>query len=194
MIRLYLAAVASFIAAIAITPVSAQSDMLGVPGPLSFMGQDYNLVWTSKPTEEYVKQAYIPAEQKVESFTDMILVEAMAGNLTPMQAAAAQIQSIEERKPGDPVVNFEVIENKARGEVILDFVVSDLKADPIVVEWNAYRYTPMAKGDGVALFAVSRRGYGEEGARAFLGGLGTMRSQILKEFAPYPAPAVSIAP
>ena len=193
MSRLYLAAIASFISAIAMTPAAAQSDRLGVPGPLSFMGQDYNLVWTSKPSEDYVKQAYIPAEQKVETFTDMILVEAMAGSLTPMQAAAAQIQSIEGRKPDDPVVNFEVIENKARGEVILDFVVSDLKADPIVVEWNAYRYRPLSKGDGVALFAVSRRGYGEEGARAFLGRLGTMRSQTLKEFAPYSAPAVSIA-
>ena len=70
----------------------------------------------------------------------------------------------------------------------------DVKADPIVVEWNAYRYVPLPKGDGVALFAVSRRGYGEEGARAFLGGLGTMRSQILKEFATYSTPVVSIAP
>ncbi|MGE8106639.1 hypothetical protein ACQKP1_23405 [Allorhizobium sp. NPDC080224] len=194
MTRLYLLAVASTIAAMATTPVWSQSDMLGVPGPVSFMGQDYNLVWTSKASEDYVKQAYIPAEQKVETFTDMILVEAMTGNLTPMQAAAAQIKSIEGRKPDDPVVNYEVIENKARGEVMLDFVVSDLKADPIVVEWNAYRYVPLPKGDGVALIAVSRRGYGEEGARAFLGGLGTMRSQILKEFATYSTPLVSIAP
>jgi hypothetical protein len=192
-IRSTAVAVAAFAAAIAMTPALAQSDTLGVPGPVSFMGQDYNLTWTSQPSEAYVKQAYTLADQSAETFTDMILIEAVAGDVTPMQAATTQIQSIEARKPNDPVVNYEIIENQASGEVMLDFVVSDLKADPIVVEWNAYRYMPLADGDGVALFAVSRRGYGEEGARAFLGGLGEMRSRVVNELATYSSPAVSIA-
>ena len=193
-IRSTAVAVAAFATAIAITPAFAQSDTLGVPGPVSFMGEDYNLSWTSQPSDAYFKQAYTPADQTPETFTDMILIEAVVGDLTPMAAAATQIQSIEARKPKDPVVNYEIIENKASGEVMLDFVISDLSADPIVVEWNAYRYMPLAEGDGVALFGISRRGYGEDGARTFLGGLGEVRGEVIKELAAYSTPAISVAP
>lgn len=193
-IRSTAVAVAALVTSIAMTPAMAQSDTLGVPGPVSFMGQGYNLSWTSQPSEAYIKQAYTPADQSAETFTDMILIETVAGDVTPMTAATTQIQSLEARKPNDPVVNYEIIENKASGEVMLDFVISDLSADPIVVEWNAYRYMSLADGDGIALFAVSRRGYGEDGARAFLGGLGEVRSEVIKELATYSTPAISITP
>ncbi|WP_116652827.1 hypothetical protein [Pelagibacterium sediminicola] len=76
--------------------------------------------------------------------------------------------------------------------MLFDFLVSDLGADPIVVEWNAYRYMPLSEGEGVALFAVSRRSYGEEGARNFLGGLGAVRSEAIATLATFDAPMVSI--
>ena len=173
-------------------PALAQSDMLGVPGPVSFQGQDYALAWTSQPTDDYFKQEYVPQDQTVEAYTEMVLIEAVAGAITPMQAAALQAQMLDARKPSDPVVNYEIIQNEAAGEVLLDFVVSDLSADPIVVEWNAYRYMPLAKGEGVALFAVSRRGYGEDGAREFLGNLGPLRSEAINALATFETPAVSI--
>ncbi|MFN3500651.1 MAG: hypothetical protein ACK4ZJ_00175 [Allorhizobium sp.] len=178
----------------AMTSAFAQSDMLGVPGPITFLGQDYNLRWTSRPSKTYVKQEYVPAGQSPETYTDMILVEAVSGDITPMQAAATQVKSLEARKANDPVINYQVIENEGAGEVMLDFVVSDLKADPIIVEWNAYRYMRLADGNGVALFAVSRRGYGDETARAFLGSLSETRAQVIKEVVTYSVPAVSIAP
>lgn len=173
-------------------PALAQSDMLGVPGPVSFQGQDYALAWTSQPTDDYFKQEYVPQDQTVEAYTEMVLIEAVAGAITPMQAAALQAQMLDARKQSDPVVNYEIIQNEAASEVLLDFVVSDLSADPIVVEWNAYRYMPLAKGEGVALFAVSRRGYGEDGAREFLGNLGPVRSEAINALATFEPPAVSI--
>jgi len=193
-IRQTAVAVAALVTAIAVTPALAQSDTLGVPGPVAFLGQDYNLSWTSQPSEAYVKQEYVPAGQSPQTFTEMILVEAVSGDMTPMQAAATQIKSLEARKPNDPVVNYQIIENEGAGEVMLDFVVSDLKADPIIVEWNAYRYMRLADGNGVALFAVSRRGYGEEGARALLGSLTQVRAQVIKELATYSVPAIRMAP
>lgn len=179
-------------AAFMAVPALAQSDMLGVPGPFTFQGQDYALAWTSQPSDSYFKQEYVPAGQTVEAYADMVLVEAVAGAITPMQAAASQVQMLTARQETDPVVNHEVIQNEATGEVLLDFLVSDLGADPIVVEWNAYRYMPLAEGEGVALFAVSRRSYGEDGARAFLGGLGALRSEAIAALATFDAPAISI--
>src|SRR5690606_1912453 len=117
---------ATAIAVLAVTPAFAQSDMLGIPGPISFQGQDYALAWTSQPSEAYFKQEYVPEGQAVEAYTDMILVEAVAGAITPAQAAAAQVETLAASKEIDPVVNHEIIHNEATGEVLLDFVVSDL--------------------------------------------------------------------
>ncbi|WP_245945042.1 hypothetical protein [Pelagibacterium lacus] len=174
------------------TPALAQSDLLGVPGPISFQGQDYVLAWTSQPSDAYFKQEYVPAGQTVQAYTDMVLVEAVAGAITPAQAAALQVQSLAARKETDPVANHEIIHNDATGEVLLDFVVSDLSADPILIEWNAYRYMPLAEGEGVALFAVSRRAYGDEGAREFLGSLGAVRGEAINALAVFDIPTISI--
>ena len=176
------------------TPALAQSDALGVPGPISFQGQDYSLAWASQPSETYFKQEYVPQGQSVETYTDMILVEAVGGDITPMQAAATQVQSLQSRKGTDPVFNYDIIQNDATGEVLLDFLISDLQATPPVVEWNGYRYVPLAGGDGVALFAISRRGYGEDGARSFMGGLGAMRGEAINTLARFELPPIGIAP
>lgn len=175
-------------------PALAQSDQLGVPGPISFEDRAYELAWTAQPSDNYFKQEYVPEGQSVETYSEMILVEAVAGAITPMQAAALQVQSLEARRGSDPVFNYDIIQNEATGEVLLDFLVSDLAADPVVIEWNAYRYVPLAEGEGVALFAVSRRGYGEEGARSFMGGLGAMRSAAIKALSAQDLPAIAIAP
>ena len=175
-------------------PALAQSDQLGVPGPISFEDRAYELAWTAQPSDNYFKQEYVPEGQSVETYSEMILVEAVAGAITPMQAAALQVQSLEARRGSDPVFNYDIIQNEATGEVLLDFLVSDLAADPVVIEWNAYRYVPLAEGEGVALFAVSRRGYGEEGARSFMGGLGAMRSAAIKALSAHDLPAIAIAP
>jgi len=183
---------AAAMAVLMATPLLAQSDLLGVPGPISFEGEEYVLAWSSQPSDGYIKHEYVPAGQAVEAYSDMILIEAVAGTVTPIQAAASQIEALEARRQADPVVNHDMIRNEATGEVLLDFVISDLSADPIIVEWNAYRYMPLADGDGVALVAVSRRGYGEDGARTFLEGLGAMRGTAINALATLEVPAITI--
>jgi hypothetical protein len=185
---------AAAIAALTLVPSAAQSDLLGVPGPISFQGEDYALAWTSQPSENYVKQEYVPAGQQVETYQSIILVEAVIGALTPMDAAASQIQSLEARKGVDPVLNYDLMRNDATGEVLLDFLVSDLEADPVIVEWNAYRYQALGVGEGVALVGISHRGYGEDGATSFMTGLGAMRSEAIDALADLSFPAVSLAP
>jgi hypothetical protein len=92
------------------------------------------------------------------------------------------------------VANYDIRQNEATGEVLLDFLVSDLAADPVVVEWNGYRYAPLAEGEGVALFAISRRGYGEDGARSFMGGLSAMRGEAINALSALELPTIVIIP
>ena len=149
-------------------PAFAQApDRLGVPGPIDFEGDAYRLAWSAEPSPNYIKQEYLPAGQTVDRYEQMILVETVAG-VAVTDAVRAQVEMLNKRKPSDPLVNMDLIENKATGEALLDFIVSAKDANgEYIVEWNAYRYA--RHGDsGIMLFGISRRAYGNEAAKALL--------------------------
>ena len=163
------------------SPIAAAAEAVdhrGVPGPLRFDGKSFALAWSAKPSDGHTKQEYIPAGQKVETYDQMLLVERVAGKLKAIDAARAQVQTLEKRKASDPLVNMSLIQNPKNGEVLLDFVVSAKDRDGrVIVEWNAYRYATIeGAAPGVMLFGVSHRAYGNENAKAFLGQLKTLRS------------------
>ena len=174
---LHLAIVAAI--SIALTmPVAAQDDAIGAPGPIMFEETQFDLAWTSNPTETYYKQEYVPDGQAVEAYAEMFMIDLLTAGATPQSAAAEMVAGLEQRKGSDPVVNFELIANEATGEIILDFLLSDSSSGITIVEWNAYRYVP--HGDGLALFAISRRGYG---ATEFIRGLGEWRRASIEALA-----------
>lgn len=180
-------------------PALAQSgdktERLGVPGPISFEGQDYALAWTSHPSADYFKQEYLPAGQAVENYTHMFILEALTSGITPRDAAGAQIASLDKRKATDPLVFYDAIVNEASGDVILDFLVSATGQDgKLIVEWNGYRYSPY-KGakSGIVLYAISRRAYGDD-AKAFVTALKDWRTKTVDELASFKAPAITPQP
>ena len=177
-----------------VSPASAQSvtDRLGVPGPVSFQGTEFALAWTSNPSPSYFKQEYVPVGEQVEHFNQMFMIEAET-SASPETAAAAQVDMLNKRKGSDPVVNYDLIRNDATDEIILDFVLSDSSTGTTIVEWNAYRYAPLNKSGGVALYAISRRGYGDQ-ARDFLIGLKEKRSPAINALASFKTPKLQPNP
>jgi len=175
-------------------PASAQSakEMLGVPGPISFQGTEFALAWSSRPSPNYIKQEYVPAGEQPEHFNRMFMIEADT-SASPEAAAAAQVDMLKKRKGVDPVVNYGLIRNDATGEIILDFLMSDASSETVIVEWDAYRYAPLGKAGGVALYAFSRRGYGDN-ARDFLIGLKQSRHPDINALAAFDAPKLAPAP
>lgn len=172
-----LAAAALVAVSLAAPPVLAQqvTDHLGVPGPIVFDGADYLLSWSSQPNAQYTKQEYVPAGQSPETYDSMILVEFLAADATPLAMATAQMNMLSERKATDPLVNMDMMQNDATGEVLLDFIVSSKDGNgEYIVEWNAYRYASAETTNGVTgglLFGISHRAYGNEAAKNFLGTL-----------------------
>lgn len=175
-------------------PASAQSvqEMLGVPGPVRFQDTEFALAWSSRPFHNYIKQEYVPAGEAPEHFNQMFMIEADT-DTSPQAAASAQVDFLKKRKGSDPVVNYALIRNDATGEIILDFLISDASTGEAIVEWNAYRYAPLAEGGGVALYAISRRGYGD-GAKPFLQGLKDSRHPAINALAAFDAPKLTPAP
>ena len=166
-------------------------DRLGLPGPLAFDGTEYRLAWSAQPNPTYYKQEYLPADETVAEYTRMVLVELLAGGANVAGAAKAQVDSLNQRKGKDPLVQMALIRNAAAGEILLDFLVSQKNPwGEFTVEWNAYRYVP--RGDGVMLFAISRRAYGNEAAKAFLGRLKTGRPADIAKLARYELPRLRL--
>jgi len=175
-----------------LAPAQAQTtDYLGLPGPIAFSGDSYELVWSSRPDENYVKQEYLPVGDTPERYNRMLLVETVIGAMNAADAAQAQIEALNQRKPNDPLLNLDLLQNEAAGEVLLDFIVSSKdEAGEYIVEWNAYRYAPLAEGLGlgVMLMGISHRAYGNDAAKAFLQGLPTLRPAQIDALAGAPLP------
>lgn len=181
------------LAAIAITAAlltvsaHAQEDAVGIPGPLTFEDTTFALAWTSHPSETYYKQEYLPEGQSPESYSEMFMIDLLTEGATPESAASDMIAGLEQRKAGDPVVNYDMVANDATGELILDFLLSDTSTGTVIVEWNAYRYVPY--GDGLVLYAISRRGY-DEAASTFIRDLAGWRTGAIEALATMQLPEV----
>jgi len=175
-------------------PAHADSakDLLGVPGPVSFQNTQFDLAWTSHPTADYFKQEYLPAGQTPEHFNDMFIIEASAA-ATPVAAAGAKVNELKKRAASDAFVNYAVIGNKATGEIILDFILSDNSTGTLTVEWNAYRYALLTKDGGVALYAISHRAYGDD-VDKFLSDLKQSRPRTIEALANFATPALKPNP
>ena len=170
-------------------------DYLHVPGPVEFNKTKYNLVWSSHPSATYYKQEYIPTGQAVEKFTKMVMIEAVTGEFNLQDVVKAKTMELDKRKPVDDITNYRVIENKASGEYLLDFVISAPgDNNNNIVEWNAYRYRKLndkSGKKGIMLFAYSRRAYGSATTK-FLEGLKQERLADINALAAYAIPQVTL--
>ena len=169
-------------------------DYLSVPGPVSFDNSTYNLSWSSHPSADYYKQEYLRSNEKAETFTRMLMIEALNTDMALKDVVKAKTDELQQRKGSDAVTNYQVIENKGKGEYLLDFVISESAGNKMsVVEWNAYRYINLnAEGKGVLLFAYSRRAYGNN-VSTFLTSLKTERVKDVNYLAAYKIPGVKIS-
>ena len=170
-------------------------DYFSVPGPVVYIQTAYHLSWSSHPADNYYKQEYIPAGEKAETFSHMIIIEALVGDISVTDAVNAKIAELEKRKGFDPLANYHLVENKAGGEYLLDFIISQPSGNaPAVAEWNVYHYTKLkdrAGKNGIQLLAFSKRAYGPATGN-FLKALKTDRTKDINIFSAFKIPSVNI--
>lgn len=150
-------------------------DLLGVPGVQQVGGQAYHLAFVGpRAANGFVLQEYLPKGQELGSYTDMLLLNHLPTDASPLQFAQDQLERVRQRRTaGDTLANGELLQGRD-GTAVLDFLMSTILPDGrLVVEWNAYHYRRQA--GGIAMTALSRRAYGEQDADAFLRGLSARR-------------------
>ena len=166
-------------------------DYLSVGKQLNFNGAKYDLKWSSHPSENYYKQEYLKQGEELGSYHNMILVEAIEGNLKVKDALNTKASELETRKKWDFVANYQVYENKNKPiEGIIDFVVSDTMT---TYEWNLYRYQ-MQKG-AMVLFAYSYRDSlnDDNDLKKFFGYIKEKREDMINKLQSYSIPEVKIS-
>ena len=126
---------------------------LGTIDTVTFNSSKYSLAWSSNPSQGYYKHEYLLDSTTIEDYNEMILVEAVKGKISPKVAAELKVNELKELKKNNPVINWNVYENK--DERIIDFVITDGATQ---YEWNLYRYSVLKNSDGqkyLVLYAYS---------------------------------------
>lgn len=159
----------------------------GTPAPsIEFAGVTYHLAWNSNPTSVYIKYEYLPPDQKLPHYQNMLLLEWLTNGMTVAEAVGKQVELLRQRRieQNDLVAQHRLLNNERTGEFLLDFLLSG--HDPErgrITEWNAYRYVPHRGADGkpgVLLYGYSARAYGDDDGQAFLLDLVESRPQIIQ--------------
>ena len=120
----------------AFTVDSEVTDYLHTGEKITFNDTEYTLAWSSHPEEIYFKQEYLPEGRTLDDFNDMLIIDAIKGEIAPRDALDLKVAELAELKKTNPVINWNVYENGE--EMLLDFVITD---GSTVFEWNLYRYT-----------------------------------------------------
>ncbi|ANW96087.1 hypothetical protein AXE80_07255 [Wenyingzhuangia fucanilytica] len=136
-----------------------KKDFLSIGEKIKFENKTYNLEWSSNPTPTYFKQEYIQTGETVEKYNEMIIIEAVNGNIEINQAAGMKIREIKNLKKTNPIVNYQVFNNKDKSEITIDFMLSDNSRG--IFEWNVYRYQKQENksGNNLVLYVYSYRNY-----------------------------------
>jgi len=137
-------------------------DYLHLGSKYRFDNKDYELVWSSHPASNFYKQEYILSNENVEKYKRLILIDFIEGDLAPKDVLSGLVNSLENSKKQNPVINYKVYEKN--NEYMIDFIMSENSQDGkdvLILERNVYRYfrinTPNRKG--ILLFGVSDRAY-----------------------------------
>lgn len=174
--------------------VAPVENYLNTPELIKLNGTDFKLSWSSNPSENYYKQEYIPSDNVVEKYKEMIAVEFVVGDVTAKDAVDRKIQEIEARKATDRVSNYALKEDTETKELILDFMMSEGAGESTILEWNVYRYKNYedASGNkGISLFSLSKRGYGIDVAQ-FGPDIRDNRPTYMAEFLALPRPSINL--
>lgn len=171
------------------------TDRIGVKGPLTFNGVNYNLAWSDKPKDYYYIQEYLPEGEKPESFNQMMTIHLFVTEMSVYDAVQQKVKELKRRKNTDPLCNYQVTESPDGKEYMVDFLLSESRGDEMTIaEFNVYRYKQVDLGNnqtGLLVYAYSKRSYGDD-ITGFLTILKDEKINYLKEMAAVEIPAVTV--
>lgn len=140
------------------------------PTRVTFDGQVLVFAWQGGVAGETARE-YIPAGEKLESWTKLASIREYPKLDDPRAVAANLVRALKQQ---NPAAQSAIIENPTTGEVIVDFVT--WPADRAFVELNVFKYS-RKPGGGLVAQQYAVRDY--QDTTAFLRGLKPVRERLV---------------
>jgi hypothetical protein len=157
-------------------------ERVGVKGPITFNNTTFQLSWTSKPTDHYYIQEYLPGKENPDHFNQMLSIFFLAADAKLSDIVQQKTGELTARKSTDPTCNYMVSQSPDGSEYLLDFVVGESKSEKMEVEeFNVYRYKQVAlpgNKKAILVYAYTKRAYGKD-TTPFLANLTAERKSFL---------------
>ena len=170
-------------------------DKINVKGPLTFNNTKFQLTWTSNPNENYYIQEYLPQNEELAKFNQMLTINVFITEINAKNAVEQKVKELEKRKATDPICNYQINESPDGKEFIIDFLLGESKDNKMIVaEFNAYRYKQVELEKGkkaIIVYAYSRRSYSDK-INDFLKNLGNERISYLNAIISTELPQIKI--
>ena len=124
---------------------------------IKFDGDTYYLAFSSKnPAGGYFNE-YLKEGENLNNWKKLLAVYNFPNLDDPLQAAQSLANMV---KMTNKDANFQIIQNKERGEVIIDFFTWT-QTEPTIAEFNIFRYTKVNGKPGLIAYQFAFRNYGE---------------------------------
>jgi len=143
-------------------------NLLGTPNKITIGNIPFFLAWSSHPSAIYYKQEYLPKNENVEKFNQMLFIDVLIGNEQAKYTAEEKIKEINARKSTDAEAQYKMLSNSSKNETVLEFTLSAGANTSKIIEWNVYRYintTDKAGTKILLLFCLSKRTYGKDASK-----------------------------
>ncbi len=118
-------------------------------------GETLTLAFEGETDGDTIKE-FIPAEQTLETWTQLAAVRHYAKLDDPKALAGAVVRQLQQRKPP---ANFELLENETSDDVLLDFII--WPEDGSFAEFNIFLYRP-TQDNGLVMYQYALRAYGDD--------------------------------
>lgn len=168
-------------------------DLISIPGPIELDGTEYFLSWSKPMSKTLYRQQYLPADEKIEDFTQLLDFSYFTKEIEMELAVRQKVEEIQDRERTDKYANVNVIESPDGKEFIVDYFISENPAKGnSFIEYNVYRFKTIGSENGKSFLILSyaKRMYGD--LKSSAKSLKKQREHIVSTIIDYKVPEITI--
>ena len=138
-------------------------DRIGVKGPIIFNNTRYHLSTAQRPNVDYYFQEYVPIDEAVKKFNQLITVNVFIRNSSLENAVQQKAGELNKRMEKDKVCNYSITQGPDGKDSIIDCVLSYEKDGEITAaEFVIYRFKEIELQNhtrAILIYSYSKRSY-----------------------------------
>lgn len=168
-------------------------DLISIPGPIELDGTEYFLSWSKPMSKTLYRQQYLPADEKIEDFTQLLDFSYFTKEIEMELAVRQKVEEIQDRERTDKYANVNVIESPDGKEFIVDYFISENPAKGnSFIEYNVYRFKTIGSENGKSFLILSfaKRIYGD--LKSSAKSLKKQREHIISTIIDYKVPEITV--